>query len=755
MASKFSIPYLVFDIRKFEGAGITQPGAWTNDIRLVTEDQPRMTYQEGPRWRLFFQTEIILTADQYDLVNDADKDTRFEIVIRDTRTGTHLNLNPFMGLFDKIDAKPYHRNREFRVTPKPNDAYTSIYENYEDEINWLDLGVFPRKALLDGANAIQVYVMGSSTMLTIAGGHTFESEVLNSDIDHITLQDEHHFLTTEIHIGLVGLGAADGEYTRPYSIQQTRYEQVGGNYQLRLEVNTDDTSLKKLYVRNPDGTEDYATEYTRVPWIGGVEGGFISVYPLTGNTTTPVGQITFAHAFFRFLTNESEWDGHPTVELDQEFGSDEIALTRAVALPRYTNLPWTNCMRIGSESSATDQGLGLRSGSDTTGEEYHAYYPRTNNDYGTTETQLWPYNISAWSSYSLWIAKTPEFEAFLETGGFVIINNVYSISKVINALLESAGSQATYEATALSSQLLFDGSVTDGEFGVNRARGDWYVAPTSNITNSSYDQAASVSNITLKQVVEDKTKLLNGDWMIDGAGRLRIEHNVFYNRGGTYDPAGRITLDADLPTAAGNIPPTRDVGQEEHDKTLLPGTLNFETDSTASDNFKPRSITIEGFNVDSERSEDVRLEAMSADAQGALLLQNASDRSPLIVMELIFTLVSIDGNTVHVVRMAPVTVADIPNFNGPAYDRTGTNMRLSWPALQEAYWTKGLPGDTATINGKTRPTTDPAPTFITEIPMPARGFDPAGLVKANGDLYTIKEADIDIVNDTVDLKLLR
>lgn len=139
-----------------------------------------------------------------------------------------------------------------------------------------------------------------------------------------------------------------------------------------------------------------------------------------------------------------------------------------------------------------------------------------------------------WGPSSFWFINDldlADYEDGLYNDGFTL-KDAYSLRSILKNLVIKASDG---EITDVASDFLFsDINPFDGSYAIPQK---YFITPITNIKKTYYDQAAQKGDITLNDVLSMLKTVFNCYWHLEeseGAWVMRIEHRIWYYKGGRY-----------------------------------------------------------------------------------------------------------------------------------------------------------------------------------------------------------------------------
>ena len=191
---------------------------------------------------------------------------------------------------------------------------------------------------------------------------------------------------------------------------------------------------------------------------------------------------------------------------------------------------------VSTRTSATDKGYGQVEGED--------YYYDTPND-----TQEWlPVRKESWfDGFSVWVGDCiVEQNYWNYYRGDTYVSDFYLFTDAVRAVIKKIDPSIEFEEN--DSHFLFDNPNPLPSSA--KPQGPLYISQKSNVLNLGYDYPAWQAPIKWSQIETFLKNALGCYWDLyedsNGVTHLRIEHQFFYDNGGTYNPQGNPSATIDL-----------------------------------------------------------------------------------------------------------------------------------------------------------------------------------------------------------------
>ena len=446
------------------------------------------------------------------------------------------------GSFWKTDCDFDEDSQTVIVKPTVKDQYTDVLAGIDKEFNLIDLAPEMAMVKADKRPMIQVYIPGDSTVGCFLAGMSWEQEC-----DIVT--DEQALVNTYNFALSASLAVA--EVVEDVSVYSPEIPTI---YTKRYAANN------RFTPATPGTTDFVGTDYTVRYYFQVGGGGFVQRWQILRNsdstvlwewtasgsgtpviqtlpfevTLTPVsgsgasGNITlYVHdipVYCRYVLDVDTIRGQNTSPIpDDDIVENNRNYRRAIGYE------FPDCVFFSTNRSSTPTKWGLYQ----PGEYYQK--PAAEPYYG----EFFPVSRREWGKVSVWFTFFA-FDQQLEEAGrkaYTIKNN-YPLWSVISVLLNQIAPGITHEATTDYSQFLYGQNFV----GITQTL---LVTPKSNILTADYDQPAQKAPITLRKILDMLRDCFRLYWFIDDQNRFRIEHIVWFMRGGSYLPS-EISIAHDL-----------------------------------------------------------------------------------------------------------------------------------------------------------------------------------------------------------------
>lgn len=581
--------------------------------------------------------------------------------------------------FNKTNCVINHFKQYAEVTLTANDKYTTILNKYKNTYDLCKMAIAKDAITLTKRCIVQLYVEGSDSISSYAGGTYWETEVNEAVDDSNALTKKYHFTqASELNeISLIGFNydintafrciagkpiwnskayvKVDGTtYRQPCSIVFTKIaskndlviSEVGTNtYALRDDevsgaILDESTGLYRL-LWDTYSIEIYSGDngtgtmlYQSVRYYGN-NSQFIleqneAKYPMKANPSieapakvpTPnlfnLGNFVIKYPIWgRMLCDITELsDGTPTYEL----GNDDFAVSRAnykrcIGLTGFDQAGAAISIIQRLADSLEPTAYGM--------DDYGVYFTAPYS-LGSGKS-YYPFARNSWGNTSLWVAlntstssATNYYERWCKRSYFKYsIKDCYHIGNVIKALLSKIDPDLKHEPTSEYSSFLYGNSGASATYLYNC---QLYITQKTNVLKGNYDQAAQKAEVTLEQVMSMLRDCFRCYWFIDGQNRFRIEHVLYFINGQSYSEPG-VGLDLTSETDKFNKKNILYSQQEvSYNKNGLASRYEFGWADDATDSMGNLTIDINNEYIQKDDTESIEPDKFSSDVDYMLFM---------------------------------------------------------------------------------------------------------------------------------------
>ena len=705
-------------------------GAFTNDYFLA-ELEPVIPHYKAlskkyakENGQEFFRTsldgKVTLFGQDYELINNGTIESKFIFCINKLSDTTE-NLY-YAAIFSKTDCKFDHVKKSCELSNLTTaDQYVNVLNKYEDTYDLIKLAPATTSVNITKRCAVQIYILGGSTISTFFNGTYVEEDVDNVIDNDTALRYTYHFalinVFSELHSAAVpGYANSDGEYVESegtwsniygYTLKLEKVATAGdhfdGDYAVDTiyNINTGDSLYNQKVVGDGETSNvvfNYDTYALRLFRRSGTltvlaESTILFHIPDLNNIYF---SVTFGSITMKMSGSDSTYK--LTDILTYWVYQRLLCDVNSVLGVATSNIPYND---IVSSSSNYSKVVGLED--NILGNIYHTNYTVIEptkygkNDIGMYFTddflpsiigvsRLLPVCRSYWGNTSIWFAYNESMWNAIETIArkLYTLKDAYAISAVIKTLLAEIDPSIRHEATSEYSNFLY------GSTSINNVGFRLFITPKSNILKGEYDQAAQKAEITLKDLMEMLANCYQCYWYIDDNNRFIIEHIYYFNNNLSYTTQNSYQIDLTKLKDAFNKKVSEKFQQEiEYSKSDLPKRYEFGWMDEATELFDSVNLDINSNYVQQDKTEDITISQFSSDIDFMLY-------DPDNFSEDGFTLLAaISSNSIYNVPIVSVTVLD---YKGRSYATTVQNWYASWSYLAQRMYAYNMPAQNGNIN---------------------------------------------------------
>jgi len=546
----------------------------------------------------------LLNAD-FDLVNNAAFETKFEIVLYSRYNKTGVFDPEWYGYFYKTDCKFDIDNRTVEIKVNTDDDYVDVLSGMEKTFDLLKLATSKTKLFIDKRPLIQVYIPNDDIISCFLSGNTWE-QVVVAPISNVTdLVNTYHFALastiTAVNVTQNGLGTVPSGVLGGY-LGESAIEWVGDSniYKIEREVYVNYSTVSLGHDKNTSDLYSIWLDNTSHGWIlysisgttlyfkpyyhtGGLP-PFNALTHLSGashTTNITCGAVTNLGSFYTYSLKRVS-DDAIIYYSKQSYAIAVTAGTIDMTADSYTNIATGNIdaviesvpvyMRYLLDVDYIQGEATLDIPANDLVEDNRNYrkcigYPvdlitLSNNtqvtptEYGLNDEGLYyaepafgspiygkfyPIGKSRWNIFSIWF-KFDDFDIYYETDG----RKPYEFKEAIHiadaiSILLDQISPSISHVASSSYSQFLYGTTNPIAGGMFRL----FISQKSNITAGEFDKPAQKAEITLAKIFDMLKNVYQCYWFIDGT-LLRIEHISWFKNGGSY--SGTPLFTADLTT---------------------------------------------------------------------------------------------------------------------------------------------------------------------------------------------------------------
>lgn len=535
-------------------------------------------------------------AGDYDFIMTEPLSREFTFTIEED-TGAGWTLI-YTGTFYRISAKDINEDdKSIEVQISTDDKYRAIKGVLDGEVDIVARGIALSQLAYKNRPILQLYVLGGSFVSNYQGTDVFDESIGIATPTDDDLQNIYGFRRIADYATLWS------ESTSPYQNSLGLYTAVpdtsqGGEFSF---------SGPNGYAINQgqigaDPTPRYIFEDTNIQ-VGGVitsrtvaEGPF-GVY-LSGSRKYRLDSLI---VYARLLTNNDNIEDYngssvPTINRPS---------TDLVDTPGYDKMsPVDAGLLLSFDRTATPTKYGLHKYRD--GLYYDESSANNNHQIAVCQT--------SWGDRAIFLDNGNDAQAPNRLLRNMLYNNfqqrvtsrAYKLADVISSLLDGTG--ITHQQSTTYSQFLYGTGVSFQTLDFTPM-----LVPKTNILVNNYDQAATKGVLSLKNILDALYYIFKLKWHVDGSNRLIIEHEEYYNNGGSYT-APQVAVDATVKKQLTNQKKWDFVGNRyKYIEELIPSRVEYNWMDAQSQIFDGYPVTYSGTFVDEGRKEDYSISRFSSD----------------------------------------------------------------------------------------------------------------------------------------------
>lgn len=595
----------------------------------------------------------------YEYVKSSGLDDELVLVVyKNVPSRTIYSVN----VFTKVDCKFNTDKKSCELKLSTNDGYKDILDNIGNTYDLIKLAPPLTKLEMSKRSMIQVYIRGSSVMSNFIAGTYFETDVVEVSDSHDDLINKFKFsyIKAFTEFKLEGFkdpnlnGTYSGEngvFTNGRFVTNMVYTSVGGGkntYTLNFMQKGSSAVLYRSVT--PYNVLDVNNKYITNP---------LEIVNVLDNSDRhmSLNHIVF-HIYQRILSDVNAISGVNTYPIDvNDIYGNTQNYKRVVG---YTGSHFFCSRDVVQEPT--------RYGINDFGEYFtNEFLPQV---VGVDRTM--PVCRSTWGNSSIWFAHDSSYFVFDQSSRKQYVSkDCMLLADVINTVIKKINPKFEHKPTEEFSRFLY-GSTNPMGF----AKFDLVITQKTNILKSEYDQAAQEAEITL----EDITKMLRDAfrcyWYIED-NKFKIEHVHWFMRGGSYSGTNTVQIDlTSTPDAFNKKAISFFQNNLEFDKTELSSRYEFSFMDECTDTFRGSSIDVKAKYVQSDKTEEININAFSTDLDLMLLNPEAFSDDGFVLLA-----TSVE-NGVRKTIFSDLSLAD---EKGKRYTVSAQNGLLSWFNLINYY----------------------------------------------------------------------
>lgn len=574
------------------------------DFVPIYSDNLTKSFRKGDNL-MFFRTaiegEIKVCNDLFDTFEALPLGVRVYVTLYQS-TNAGATWKPYqLCYFDKTDCTWNYDDKICTIRLQSEDAYTGIIDKKDIEYNLIDLKPATQAVTYKRRHALQFYQRGSDFFGMCIGNNYWETPCAPIDMEYSDdglvhnawyINDQFYpcIVASQIDInispqvmaylgvdsdinttynsataddnyklqGFAGLMfSGNGKYYAEASFQRGAI--VGGLVQRETPnwyyINFYDSATDQplFHVKKSFDYDDWTwgalpdvLDYTKV-YKGAFGGGGAVSYPI---------QATQRHSF-TYVRAVTTLDNAKTLPIEKLQPSSLYDRCWVLYANSQNKTPIQNfdfsVFSTLAFASFDKQADPTEYGKDENGAYWHR--PHSN---------CFPIARNSWSFVSLWFQfeRMQALEQWYDEQ--ITVKDAYPLHSAISVLLGEIAPNLTFSNDSAHSEFFY------GDSGIKLDNWQPIIVPMTNITIGDYDTPAKVAKIKLEEIFEMLRVCFNCYWFIEG-DKLRIEHAVFFDNGGSYNENLTIAIDTTNLANARNGK-TADFGQN---------TLNYDLSGLA------------------------------------------------------------------------------------------------------------------------------------------------------------------------------
>lgn len=464
----------------------------------------------------------------YDYLDTQPFDTVFAVLVEIKNGSTYAGY--YNGEFKKIDCTWDVDSKKVEATITPIDLYTKVLALQDKDFNLIELSPETEAVTIRKRLAIQIYEAGSNVITSYLGGSHFEQPATAiSDDAELTDTYKFNFIT------------AYGEWEIKNVVGETYPDDIAGYYvskdftisgdsvlrtafgvsplvtKLELEF---DTVNGRYYCKVYDTNENIVYQ-TALDNTNNYEDDYVELFATNPGDPSVLFKLNrYINFYGRAICNVDSILGSPTEDLPV----DDIC---------GDNLNYNKV--VGYDLDTTKFSLQVQDGATKYGKNVAGKYFV---EYSSGGVKYIPIGKADWENTSFWFTKPATYDT-IDTNSYesMVIKDNYPLYSVVQVLLNAIDTGVSHTNTSAYSTILYGSNPIFPEVL------SLMLTPKSNILHNNYDVAAKKANITLKAIFDMLKQCYNIFWFIDSTGKLRLEHILWFQKGGSYSAAIQTQVD--------------------------------------------------------------------------------------------------------------------------------------------------------------------------------------------------------------------
>lgn len=581
---------------------------------LYGGDLAKVFEREGNQmfYRAKLNGSLSFVGPDFTTINTAAFDAKFSLKIYSSYDGGSTWSEYWRGKFYKTDCEFDEDSKSISVTPNADDDYEAVLAGLDKEYNLIDLAPACTPIKMDKRPMVQVYIPGDSVVACFLGGMWWEQECNEVDeyetyqvggVDYNTLQYKYQFALNKFYtrityIGtpspalpsvLEGANAANNDGSKYFDFT------TGGYRIIRQQLAN---SWDGIYITEvSSGTLLWSNNTVAREYHGTYDVTLQAVNTASGNITLHIETIPL---YARCVCDVDSIRGNATFPIpEDDMCWDSRNYKRIIGY----SFPDTMSFNTNLSSTPTKWGI-YQPGSyyiePSTAKEF---YPVCRNSWGA---------ISAWYSFPADPTLVQLFEQSARAE--LVLKDAYPLWSVISVLLGEVAPGITHDKTTTYSQFLYG-----SENPISHVSQTLVISPKSNLVKAGYDQPAQKAPITLGRVLAMLRDCFRCYWYIED-GKLKIEHVLFFRKGGSYtdDQGYDIDLTSQVVTRNGKHL-SYATNKFTFDKPDMAARYQFSWMDDVTELFEGLPIDIVSNYVNPDNTQEVSVDNFTSDADYILL----------------------------------------------------------------------------------------------------------------------------------------
>lgn len=452
------------------------------------------------------------------------------------------------GKFFYTDCEFDADNKIISVTPQVVDEYSFILDNYEQELDLIQLAPPITQCRYDKRPIMQIYGAGASSIACLQRGEWWEQDAVPED-DDTKLQDNMGFERLK-NYRIITLSGATGTFLPINNVYMGTFEDNAQHtdfgYFGKTKENENNGYILSLNIEQIQGSQPIAYNFNYIltnvqtaAVVASYQAQAVSIFyePETITLTGTAGSITanfkILKIYGRFLSDVPSFYYGGGTSTGVELNSDDVAYTKNYKYAYRTYVAnfknYVNVYRWFVEEPTE------------WGKYDDWYYKQPQNTDIPVSRSLWA-ETAIWFNKDAWTLEVPTtVEGLMSKEN--TLRDSYRLADAINAVLKQISGYTFGVTRANSEYLFYNKTIYNPSNPIPACLVDLFITPKSNILNSGYDIPAQKAPVTLKLLMDALKNMFECYWFIDN-GKFRIEQIYFFRNGGNYD--GSTTIGRDL-----------------------------------------------------------------------------------------------------------------------------------------------------------------------------------------------------------------